>query len=146
MENDIKKANAEVDTILGFMEQKYVDKVPEKLRRVFKENQMEDYKPNINPNIPLAEQNLQIHTLALLAMLNLNYWCESEEHKQELLNLYAENDKKREAELREKYNPDNIFKKKEQEKSTEETALVEYKAEGFFRKILNMIAQLFKRQ
>ena len=46
-------------------------------------------------------------------MLNLNYWCEDEEERQKLIAIYAENDKKREAGLREKYNPDNIFKKKE---------------------------------
>ena len=109
---DITKAYAEVDTILDYMEQKYIDKIPRKLRNILREEKSKEYVPNINPSIPLAEQNLQKKTLALLAVLNLNYWCESEEKKQELRTLYAENDRKREAELREKYNPDNIFKKR----------------------------------
>jgi len=150
--DNIKNAYAEVDMILGYMEQKYIDKVPEKLRKIFREEKNKDYKPNINPAIPLAEQNLQKQTLSLLAMLNLNYWCEDEEHKQELINLYAENDKKREAELREKYNPDNIFKKKQVEsekpvtETAQETALVEYKEQNFFQKVLDIIMNFFKRK
>jgi len=83
-------------------------------------------------------------------MLDLNYWCNSEEEKQELLKAYSNNDKKREKELREKYNPDNIFKNKnkeiEQEKTEEETtALVKYKEESFIKKIINRIKRFFKR-
>jgi len=151
MNNDITKAYAEVDMILGYMEQKYIDKVPEKLRKLFKEEKSKDYEPNINPAIPLAEQSLEKQTVSLLAVLNLNYWCEDEKHKQELINLYAENDKKREAELREKYNPDNIFKKEQVEseeavaETVEDTALVEYKEQNFIQRILSMITKFFKR-
>lgn len=82
-------------------------------------------------------------------MLNLHYWCESETEKQELLKLYADNDKKKEEELREKYNPDNLFKKKEINESIESqenTELIEYKEENFFRKVLNKIMSLFRKR
>ena len=148
MGNDVTKAYTEVEIILGYMEQKYIDKVPEKLKNLFKEEKDKDYQLNINLGIPLAEQNLQKRTLALLAMLNLNYWCESEEHKQELIALYAENDKIKEAELREKYNPDNLFKNREQqvEQKAEETSLVEYKEQNFLQKILSMITKFLKNK
>ena len=45
-------------------------------------------------------------------MLNLNYWCETEEEKQELIKHYTENERKYQEELRKKYNTDNIFQKK----------------------------------
>ena len=109
MENIDARAYSEVDKILSFMEKKYVQKIPENIRQFFKSKKDENYDPNINPEIQLTEQNLQRKTFVILAMLNVNYWCENEEEKQKLLNIYAENDKIKEAESREKYNPDNIF-------------------------------------
>ena len=86
-------------------------------------------------------------------MLNLNYWCEDEKEKQDLIAIYAENDRKKE-ELREKYNLDNLFKKKETEQKIEEpqkntaenTVLVEYKEEKFFKKLIKKIMNFFKRR
>jgi len=147
MENELLKAYAEVDKVLSFMENKYVEKIPNKMREMFKNEKLEGYNPVINPKVPLDEQNLQRKTLSILAMLNLNYWCESENEKQELISLYAENDRKREEELREKYNPDNIFKKKENKaEEVQETALIEYHEENFLKKIIHKIMNFFKRK
>ena len=146
MENSLLRAYAEVDKILSFMQISYIEKVPKKLRELFKNEKLKDYDPNIDKNIPLNEQNLERKTYAILAMLNLHYWCNDEE-KQELLKAYSNNDKKREEELREKYNPDNIFKNriKEPEQATEEVkALVEYKKENFIKKLINTIKRFFK--
>ena len=132
------------------METQYVEKIPRKLREVFKNEKIQDYNPNIDPKIPLDEQNLQKKTFSILAMLNLNYWCEDEKEKQELIAIYAEKDRKKEEELREKYNPDNLFKKKEKEEIFEEpqesTALIEYKEEKFFKRLINKIMSFFRRK
>lgn len=150
MENNLSKAYAEVLLILSYMEQKYIDMIPKKLLELFDDEKDKNYQPNIIPNISLAEQNLQRKTLALLAMLNLNYWCEDEKEKQELIAIYAENDRKKEEELREKYNPDNLFKKKEKEEKVEEpqesTALIEYKEEKFFKRLINKIISFFRSE
>lgn len=150
MENNIYKAYAEVDKILSFMDTAYVEKIPKKMRDLFRNEKLQDYEPNINPKISLDEQNLQKKTYAILAMLNLNYWCKDEEEKKELIKLYAENDRKREEELREKYNPDNIFKNKQKKNisNTEETntSLIEYKDSNFFKKIISKIMSLFKKK
>ena len=150
MENSLSKAYAEVLLILSYMEQKYIDMIPKKLLELFNEEKDKNYQPNINPNISLAEQNLQRKTLALLAMLNLNYWCEDENEKKELLKMYSENDKKIEAEMRERYNPDNLFKKKEKVEQNddikqEKTELIEYKEKNIFRKILDRIKTFFRK-
>ena len=64
-----------------------------------------------------------------------------------MISLYAENDRKREEELREKYNPDNIFKKKENKaEEVQETALIEYHEENFLKKIIHKIMNFFKRK
>lgn len=150
MENNLLKAYAEVDKILSFMEIRYVEKIPKKMREMFKNEKLQGFEPNIDKNVPLEEQKLERKTLAILAMLNLNYWCENEEEKQELIMAYSHNDKKRNKEIRERYNPDNIFKnrnkEKEMEQITEEiTEIVEYKKENFIQKLLNKIKRLFKR-
>lgn len=150
MENNIYKAYAEVDKILSFMDTTYVEKIPQKMRDLFRNEKLQNYEPNIDPKISLDEQKLQKKTYAILAMLNLNYWCKDEEEKKELIKLYAENDRKREEELRKKYNPDNIFKNKQTENisNTEETntSLIEYKETNFFKKIISKIMSLFKRR
>lgn len=87
MENDLYKAFAEVDEILVLMENKYIEKIPQKTREMFKNERSLDYKPEIKVDIPLAEQNLQRKTFAILAMLNLNYWCEDENEKRKLLQV-----------------------------------------------------------
>lgn len=149
MENNIYKAYAEVDMILSFMDNKYIEKIPKKMRDFFKNEKLQNYEPNINPQLPLEDQELQKKTYAILAMLNINYWCNNEEEKKELIQLYAENDKKKEEELREKYNPDNIFKKKQTENISNtgdaNTSLIEYKESNFFKKILDKIMSLFKK-
>ena len=132
------------------MEIRDVEKVPKKMREMFKNEKLQDYEPNIDKNIPLEEQQLERKTLAILAMLNLNYWCENEEEKEELIRAYSNNDKKRNEELREKYNPDNIFKNKNKEREVEQiteeiTAIAEYKKENFIKKLLNKIKRLFTR-
>lgn len=150
MENNLSKAYTEILVILSYMEQKYVDMIPKKLLELFNEEKNKDYQPNINPNVSLAEQNLQRKTLALLAMLNLNYWCEDENEKKEMLKMYSENDKKIEDEMRERYNPDNLFKKKEQEIKDkkikqENIQLIEYKEQNILKRILDRIKKFFKK-
>ena len=134
---------AEVDTILSLMDEKYVNRVPNKLREMFKDKKSYDYKPNIDSKKSLNEQNLQRDTLVILAILCLNYWCESENEKQELIKAYSENEKKNEAEIIEKYNPDNIFKKNNNVQV--DTQLVKYRENVFF-KLWNKIKSIFSRR
>lgn len=47
-------------------------------------------------------------------MLNLQYWCENEDEKERLKKIYAQNEKKYQDMIQEKYNIDNIFKKNEE--------------------------------
>ena len=133
-------AYAEIDEILNLLEDKYRDKVPEKVRAFFKEEKMVDYKPTIDVNTPLIQQNLKRETIVLLAILNLNYWCDLDE--------LSMNEKEKQK-LLEEYNPDNLFKKRPEEKQefvhTEELSVVEYKKPNFIQKLLNKIARLFKK-
>lgn len=148
MRNEQRESYTEVLTILNHMEMEYQEKIPKKLIDFFERNSAKDYKFDIDLAIPLKEQELKTKTLSLLAMLNLNYWCNSDEEKQELIKHYSENEKKYQEELREKYNPDNLFKKRNQENKREEdiikneVALVEYK-ESIFKRFINRLKNIF---
>lgn len=145
-----KNSYVEILEILKHIDEIYVDKIPKKLIEFFEENKANNYEFKYDCTVELYKQNLNDNTLALLAMLNLNYWCESKEHRKELISRYNENERKYQEELREKYNPDNIFKKHNQEKNIEEDvvkelAMVEYK-ESIFKKIINKIKSIFIRK
>jgi len=148
IKNEQRESYTEVLTILNYMETEYQEKIPKKLIDFFERNSAKDYKFDIDLAIPLKEQKLKAKTLSLLAMLNLNYWCKSDEEKQELIKHYSENEKRYQEELREKYNPDNILKKRNQENEIEENiiqnevALVEYK-ESIFKRFINKIKSFF---
>lgn len=107
-------AYAELLEILEYMEEKYTQKLPKKLIKIFEDNALSTYEKHIDRKIPLQEQKISRKTAALIAVLTVQYWCESQEQKQELLNIFKENQRKHDEEIRKKYNPDNIFNKEEQ--------------------------------
>ena len=117
-------AYAEILEILDYMEEEYVNKIPQKLINVIKENASNTYERHLDANVPLEEQEISEKTTAILAMLMLNYWCESPEQKQELTDMFNENERKYQEELQRKYDPNNIFnnnpKPVEELKATEE--------------------------
>ena len=141
-------AYAEVDEILDLLDDEFIDKVPKNVRDFFKEEKDKECIVNIDIDKPLYEQDLQDETISLLTLLELNYWCESEEEKNSILKELEQNDEIKEKELREKYNTDNIFKNKQSvvsDKNIEQISLVKYKEEGFIRKILSKIQKFFRR-
>ena len=76
----------------------------------------------------------------------MNYWCESEEEKKKLLEKFAENENIKEAELKEKYNIENIYRRnisKSNETKQQENSLQIYKEDGIFKKIWNKIIRFF---
>lgn len=141
---DTLMAYSEVYEILNLLDKEYREKVPDKVRTFFEEERLKDYIPEIDAETPLTNQNLKRETIVLLAILNLNYWCDTPEEKQEVLDELARNEKERE-ELLDKYNPDNLFKKRQEDLHTEELSVIEYKKPNFIQRLLSKIASLFKK-
>ena len=150
-----RQAYTEIDNFIELLDEYNRNKVPKKLREYKKKEKDNTYTKTINPNIPIKEQNLKEETLALIAMLNLQYWCEDEEEKRRLKKIYSDNEIKHQQKLREMYNPEDVFKTKqkqeqiENEISSEEiqenVAMVEYKKETFIEKIKKFFAKIFKK-
>ena len=136
-----RQAYSEVDEFLGILSSEQRNRVPQKIRELFEQERDRDYKKVIDATIPIKGQNLKEETLAIIALLNLQYWCEDENEKQRLKEIYAKNEQIYQEMLREKYNPDDIFKKrvaKTEDKQVENTKIVEYK-ESIIKRFLNAL-------
>ena len=139
-------AYSEVDEILNLLEDEYKNKIPEKIRNFFKEERDPNYKVLIDIDKPLIEQNLQRETFAFLAILYLNYWCESDEEKQNFLNELDQNEEEKKK-FEKIYSPDNLFQNmKNDNKEKESLSLVEYKEQNIFKRILEKIKIFLKRK
>ena len=148
MVNERAIAYSEVYAILKMMDYEYFDKIPNRLQKVIMEEMDKNYRPKIISSIPLKNQKLHAKTYAILAMLNLNYWCENQNHKEELLKIYSENEEIKNSKMREQYNLDNIFKNKIhniETNITEPIALVKYK-ESIFKRIINKTKSIFAKK
>lgn len=113
MSRALMEAYVEVDAIIDSMEDEYINKIPYKLRKMFKEYKANDYNKVILDDVPLEDQNLKEETLAILAALNYQFWCESNEEKQKWIRLYSENEKKYQESLSQEFKYDELFKKEE---------------------------------
>lgn len=133
-----RQAYSEIDEFLKLLSIEKRNKVPQKLRELFEQEKDSNYIKVIDPIIPIKEQNLKEETLGIIALLNLQYWCEDETEKERLKKIYSENEKLYQQMLKEKYNADNMFKKKENNMQ-----MAEYK-ETLLKKIINKILKILR--
>ncbi len=139
-----RQAYTEIDNFIELLDEYNRNKLPRKLREYFKNEKDNTYTKIIDPNIPIKDQNLKEETLALIAMLNLQYWCEDEEEKQRLKKIYSDNEIKHQQKLKEMYNPDDVFKTKNTEVKNElnntndELSIVVYK-ESLLKRVISKI-------
>lgn len=118
--NDDRIAIAEVDYIIHHMNDRYLNKIPQKVRdciTILKKKNLEIY---VDPKIPLEKQGLKEFTLHFLMILNLKYWC-NDERRKEILAMMENNQRK----FDEKVN--NIFGQAESMKSSTDTEVASSK-------------------
>lgn len=139
----------EVYSILNLLGENYIKKLPVSLFKMIQKEKKQDYHPQHSQEINLKHQKIRRESLAMIALFHLNYWCDSEEEKNKLTLLFKTNEEKYQAEIREKYNPDDLFKNRlvkiEETVSTNQVFMVECK-ESIFKNILNKIRNFFHRK
>lgn len=153
------EAAVEVLDILNHMEKDDYDKVPSKFIKMLEESASKDYVCELDYSKRLIEMELSEETKALLGVMFRNYWC-SEEKRAAYENKISENERKFQEELREKYNPDNIFASSHTNSSeesssntneevssnvSEEMGMIEVEEKSIFKRILNKIISIFKK-
>lgn len=119
-------------------------KLPQELQEYIFKNQNLSYKYDFNVDLPLIYQIDNEETKACISYIYLKYINDNTNEKNILLNKYEQNEKVYQQELKEKYNPDNIFNKNIQENSdtTNKISIVKYK-ESIFKKIFDKIKWIF---
>lgn len=137
--NNLKKAFSEVDMILDLIDSEMKNKVSANFIKFIKEEKDNNYKPNINPELPLEEQNILPETIDILALLKLNYWC-NEEEKKELLEILNRNEQKFQKEAKEKYDIDKLFKTNKTKEIINLPEKVE--SENFINKLIKFIKNM----
>lgn len=138
-----KEIYSEVYQVLNLLGNEYIDKLPKSLLNMLEEKRDINYNPQYIEDIPLNKQNIKKETLAIIALLHLNYWCENEKEKLELKQVLKNNEDMYQQDIRNKYNPENMFIKNKREKIVEnQVSMIEYK-EPLFKKIISKIKSIF---
>lgn len=147
------KAYTEVLEILKHLPKNEYDKIDKEKIKFFEKNKDISYKFSINPEISLDEQNISIEANSIIVTLFQDYFA-SEKQKEKLNIILKENEKKYQEEIRNKYNPDDIFKNKNTKKVNEDSNQkiesnnlpIEFKERKFFSKLITYIKNLILKK
>ena len=141
-----KIAISETLHYLKGIKQSDIDKIPNKFMDFLRNNESTNYKCTFDYTKPLSKLELMDETKGLIAMICLNYWCETEKQKNNFKKHISENETKYQEELRKKYNPNDIFKYKTEKDNinniTNSNLPIEVK-ENIITKIINYIKSMF---
>lgn len=141
MNKTYERAFAEVDEILKIMPVDLLSKIPVQFRKIISENKAKDYKVEIKE--PLEEEKLKEETVIILGLIYRDFLASPEE-REELQAKDAEELKKIEEDMQQKYDMDKIFEKRKFAKNDDSsTDLILYKEAGFLKKLFSLIKRVF---
>jgi hypothetical protein len=150
---DIEYANAysEVLEILKYISVDDYNKIPKEKIELFETNANNDYIFNYNPDKTLNEQNVSKIAKGIIAILFRDYWA-TEIQRKKIIAKQNYDRMKLEEEKIAKYNPNEIFKKKQNntissltESSEENLDLIAYKESKWYKKIFEKILKVFRK-
>ena len=146
MKQEYKEAFTEVNEIIKMIPDELANKIPNKFKEMIENERDKKYNPNIQE--PLEKQRLKNETIIILGLIYRDFLCSPDEKRklqekdarelQEVQNVI-------EQEIREKYNPDDIFKTKKQNIIEEDTDMIIVKEEKWYKKIFSFIKKLFNK-
>ena len=106
---ELSEAAVEFNCILKNASREVREKIPSEFITFLKSIESKTYKFKYDKRKSLKEQELKLETRGLIALVYQDYLCD-EEKKKQYLKKCSERMLKKELEKREKYNPDNLFK------------------------------------
>lgn len=153
MKQEYKEAFTEVNEIIKMMPIELVNKIPSKFREMIVEEKDKIYIPNTKE--PLEKCKLKNETIIILGLIYRDFLCPEEERKklqEKDARELQEVQKNIEDEVRQKYNPDDLFKKRN-ENNTEKThnlgennSMLVVQEQKWYQKIFKIIKGIFKRK
>lgn len=140
---------SEVYSVLNLLDENDLRRIPEDILFFIKANMSEDVD-YMDKNQSLDEIKVTREAEDMLALLTYHYLCDDTE-KVEVNKIMEENEKKHQEELKEKYNPDNVFNnvkssEEQSNSSTIETSEIIVTKESFISKIINKLKGFFKKK
>ena len=118
MEDNYSKAYKEVMEVLNFVPKESVDKIPQTIINTFKAKMDKDYDFKVDINKSFEEQDLLEETKAIFVNIFRDYWATP--YQKEIIEAKEKYDRQKlEEEKAQKYNPDDLFKKKNVEITTD---------------------------
>lgn len=147
MKEIYREAFSEVEQIINLMPENLSNKIPLRLKKIISSEKSKTYNPKIQE--PFEDCKIMDETSIVLAVIYRDFLC-AEEERNNLKIRDAEKLKEYEEELKEKYNPDNIFNNKStystnNNVSSQENALIVIKEKNFLQKIFDKIKNLFTK-
>lgn len=139
MEN--KKVLTEVYEILKHLSSENFKKIPSNVINLIKENMDENYIFKYDISKSLQNQNISRDTVAVLSYINMEYLL-NDRQREFIENLHRQNEEDLEQQKRETYNSYTLFINKTINK---DTALVEYTREKWYKRFINKILNIFKK-
>lgn len=144
------KAYTEVLEMIKHLPENEYNKIPKEKIEFWERNKDNKYKFVINPQIELEKQNISIEANSIIVTIFRDYFATNLQ-KEKLKIILEQNENKYQEQLREKYNPDNLFENRKKEcmnpyveKNT--SLFVVKREENFFKKLINYVKKLiFKR-
>ncbi len=141
-------AYKEVIEILKYVSESDYNKIPIEKIQLFEQKQDKNYDFQYNPLKTLDEQNVSKRARAILGLLFRDYWA-TEMQRQKILAKQNYELQKIEKEKSKKYNPDDIFKNNQIEKTeniiNDDMQIIEYKEKKWYQKLLDKIQKIFRK-
>lgn len=151
------EAAVEVLDILDNTNKEDVAKIPPSFIQFLVDNASDDYVVNLDHSKPINELNIKEKTKEILGTIYINWWCDNKQ-KEQYKKQIEEQERKEQEELREKYDPDKMFKNRENMQTSNEIQkmqedieakdkylVVVNQKENIFKKIINKIKSFFKK-
>ncbi len=110
--NKFAKAYKEVIEIIKHFPEEDYNKIPKEKIEFYEKNMDKDYEFSIDPTVDLSKQNISKEANAIIIMLFQEYFA-TDKQKDLVDDILKLNEKKSEHEKIKRYNPDNLFKKKQ---------------------------------
>ena len=136
-----KKVLTEVYEILKHLSSENLKKIPSNVINLIKENMDKNYIFKYDISKSLQNQNISRDTVAVLSYINMEYLL-NDRQREFIENLHRQNEEDLEQQKRETYNSYTLFINKTINK---DTALVEYTREKWYKRFINKILNIFKK-
>lgn len=148
MQVTYEKSLAEVYKVVENLEYEEYRKISKNFLENLYKNMDVDYYLKMSIDNDFIDNKMSETAKEILALIYRDYLVSPEEREQ-LLKEEAEEEKRIEEEIREKYNPDNFLKKdrdtQKPEEKIEEAALI-VKEDTWYKRFINKILSFFKRK